>query len=258
MIKCGTLDELKNIKWVENTHIVVGLGPYNRHAFFVVMSSHGRQTAQFANGTFNYFAVTGVMGDHGKRIIFHGGTIIPVFPDGDLLMIVEQRAPLLLRDPLVERTLEFSDGRVPFNLGLCGSPEFPAGSIENNESIVSGTLRELVEETGIEGCKARCVRRAYPSFPQIAEFAPCTHEMVVYLPERVEYPDFMDNDGGLSVLRVTREDFLFNKRRGVLNATHPVLEGWRFLHDVEDSAEFKAMLRAGEVVEDFVSLPSTT
>tara|TARA_Y100000031_G_scaffold3242_1_gene3981 strand:- start:1212 stop:1955 length:744 start_codon:yes stop_codon:yes gene_type:complete len=247
------LEDLKLVKWEENSSVIVGIGPYGRHAFLIIMSPFGRQTAQFANGEHNYFAVTAVLSGDGQ-VVDAGGTVIPVFPNGDLLMIVEQRAPLALWDALeYARVLTFSDGREPLELGPCGSVEFPAGAIEPSEGIRSGMLREFAEETEISGHEVLIVERQYPAWPQIAELYPRIHEAIVFLPE-VSFSDHVATDGGLSVVRLSRSDFLFNKRRGVFSATHPVLEGWRFLNDVRDTEERQEMLNAGEIKEILLNI----
>lgn len=84
-------DILAETTWEEGKIVSLVAGSY-RHETVAVCSPAGRQKAQFANGEFPYFAHVELLGASGKRIE-QGAGIVPVLPDGRLLMVVEQRPP---------------------------------------------------------------------------------------------------------------------------------------------------------------------
>jgi len=240
--------------WSEGKLIPAAIGPYGRHTLFFVCDPNGSQTAEFRNGHRKYFSLTGITAGDGQLRIY-GGHIIPRYkdPEGDehLIMVIVHRPTLRY---VQRRTNVLITKQGQIDLGPCGSLEFPGGSIEPGESVVVGSLRETLEETGIESipdCPA--LRRVDPVSLHISEMIFGMHYMLVDLPHVPRMPSYVDNDGGIRTVRITYDDLQRNVRRGLVT-TGSTLEMIRFLGDVSNGDTRTEMLSSGETVEERVSL----
>lgn len=220
-------EDLKNVVWEEGKVVALVDGPY-RYRIAVRCSSTGRQKAEFANGVFPYGAFVQCLngkGEWGSR----GSNIIPVLPDGRILMVVEQRQLMALY-PDAPRVVEFDDGST-VDLGVTGALEFPGGGVEPGESITIGSLRELFEETGIVGQRALLYRRAPGVVAFNSDIAGMNWYYVAFL-SNGHFEDYVQNDGGLSVLALTENEVERNIRNGVISSGQAAIISWAFYQEV--------------------------
>lgn len=242
-------DLLRQIEWEDRKLVErVMVGSY-RHAVTIVCSKLGRTKGEFANGMFSYFAYGELLSPNGEWIK-EGNNIVPVLPDGRFIMVVEQRPPLA-RYPERPRVVEFQNGKTLY-LGEYGEIEFPGGAINPGESFTSGFLRELTEETDIENQTARLYRRVPPIYPFSADLALRMFLSVVYL-SGMSFADRVENDGGLTVHALTREDVEHNIETGIISSAQSALLGWSFWKEVDFDRKFpelRAMSPAYMSVED--------
>lgn len=225
---------LKEEIWEEGK-VIRFPGSSYRHRVAVMCYSLGRQTAEFANGTFNYGAYVELMRPDGSWIA-EGNNIVPVLPDGRIIMVVEQRpAQGVFGPPAVIQRL----GQEPINLAQFGpysSLEFPGGAVGRDEQFSAGFLRELQEETGIEEQSAVLFMRDHWLYPAGADVALRGKVGVVYL-SGLKFEGFVRTDGGLNVLAMTQTDIQRNIWAGNLASVQTVHLGWAFFNELQASQQ---------------------
>ncbi|MBN1585606.1 NUDIX hydrolase [Candidatus Uhrbacteria bacterium] len=207
---------LEKIFWSEGRRVELISGPY-RHRIILVCSSGGRQQAIFKNGPNRYFCYLELVDSEGKWTE-EGTAIVPVLPDGRLVMIVEQRPP---EGRYSDRPMVARIGGKDVDLGIFGkdsSLEFPGGAIEPGEGVRSGFLRELVEETGVEESQKStlylCTRPVYPFGSDIS----IRNRIGVIFLSGLYLPDRVDNDGGLRVFSLSEEEVEENIMNGIVHS----------------------------------------
>jgi len=220
--------ELKRIYWEEGLRIQLPPNSY-RTAATVICAHVGRQRAEFANGVFPYFALVQIIRPDGSSIM-EGNNIIPVLPDGRLLMIVEQRPGISF---FSDQPRVVSVGNRQIDLGAYGSLEFPGGAVDA-ESIICALFRELQEETGIEDQEALLFRRLPPLYPMIANVIGRMYISVAYL-SNAKFTDYVESDGGLRVLALHPSDVRTCIRNGVITSGETAVSGWHFYQEVEQA-----------------------
>lgn len=242
--------KLLNHDWEEGKLIPVALGAYGRHANFVICNPVGWKEGNFHNGTYRYSTTNAIVGGDNK-IRPRGAHIIFRFPNADLIVIVERRHALY-HLPRRSNILTFTDGRT-IDLGPTGSVEFPGGSVEPGEKLHIGMTREALEETGLTGiAEATILRRIDGTALLVSEFLNETHCAVADIPETGKHPDWVANDGGLRVLRISQSDFRTNMCRGVIPAGS-ALDMWAFLQETQNPQLLDEMIRYGRVVRETVT-----
>ena len=195
-----------------------------RHATLIVCTKKGRNQGIFANGTFPYFALVEMKSGR------EGVNIVPVLPDGRLIMIIEERpAVSLWRN--APRILDLGSGTVA--LTEYQSVEFPAGGVNPGESPADGALRELQEETGIGRQAIEWYCRC-PLYPLVSDVVLRSHLVVAFLSEP-RFAAHVQTDGGLSVLALTEDDIERNIQNGVLADAGTVLSSWSFYKTVREA-----------------------
>lgn len=250
-------EQLAGETWEEGKLISLVVGSY-RHETVVKCSSLGRQEAEFSNGKFRYFAWVELLGGGGKRII-SGAGIVPVLPDGRLLMVVEQRPPQGMvadRPHIVMRTHAQNVDLQP--MGHWSSLEFPGGAIDaEDKSIRSGFLRELQQETGAEEQVATLYRSLRPMWAFGADISVKGYFGVVYL-SGAHYEEKVDDDGGLYVLALTPGEVWLNILNGVICSGQSAGLQWNFYRDVvmavKDEAVLQNFLEIGYLTKEEVRL----
>ncbi len=241
---------LRAFEWSEGRRHIVALGPYGRHGNVILCTQFGSQKAIFADGKEHpYTAVLGLVAKDGG-LNTYGGHVIPILPNGNVLMVHVPR-PALLAIPRRRRTniIEFLDGRESYDLGPIGEAEIPGGTVELGVTVKVGALLELLQELGlkvIENCEFITRNDLVGSL--ISEFAIQIGIHAIKLPANIgaEHLKYVRDDGGLYVLSLSQAEIKHNKRRGVFGtgSTHACL---RFLADLNDPAEYEAMLAKGEI-----------
>ena len=196
-------ESLLEIEWVDGKIVPVVEGPY-RYRVMVHCSFLGRQKAMFSNGEHSYFCYVEVMTGSGQWIE-RGAGIVPVLPDGRLIMVVEQRPPQgrYLDRPMIAKIAGKSWDLNRF--GPYTSLEFPGGGIDPGEGLKASFLRELGEETDIENQSALCYRRLHPTYPFGSDIA-CQQFLNVVFLSGFYFSKHVANDGGLTVIALTALD----------------------------------------------------
>ncbi len=221
-------------EWQEGKVIEVVQGSA-RHRVMVTCYSRGRNEAMFKNGPGKYGAYSELSRPNGDWLR-EGANVVPVLPDGRLLMVIEQRPPQgryeLAKDFIVEGKLHsFAD------YGPYSSLEFPGGAVEPNEEYSAAFLRELMEETevaeGQTGVIYRCPR---PIFATGADLALAAYRSVLYLSQGT-YSNFVHNDGGLHVVALTREEVEQNIWRGSIVSGQAGIAQWELYKTVEEARQ---------------------
>ncbi len=234
-------DVLKSIEWQEGKAEPVVRGPY-RYEIVVVCSSLGRQKAVFADGEeHRYFAFMRIVNSNGEWTGGQGGIVVPVLPNGKVLMVIEQRPPRsLFTDGPTH--IELETGPVALDeFGPYSSLEFPGGGVESGEHFTAGFLRELTEETGAEK-KGKLYVRTRPNFQFVSESASRDHIGVIYL-GGMGYTKKTDDDGGLTVLALSEEEITRNIRNGVISSGHAGLLPWYFYEEVKRARQSESFFR---------------
>jgi ADP-ribose pyrophosphatase len=113
-------------------------------------------------------SITTTKGIDAIREVFHhpgGAAVVPLFPNGDVLLVKQ------LRYPMLESLLEL-----------------PAGKIDPGETPEATAHRELAEEVGYTSGKLRKITEFYttPGF--------CDERLFLYLAEELEPCEKMQND----------------------------------------------------------------
>lgn len=222
---------LLKINWVEGAIVPILEAPY-RYRIVVHCSESGRRKAVFANGEHSYFCYIETVFDDGRWTEKSGG-MVPVLPDGRLIMVVEQRPAQgrYMNRPMIA---VIGGGQVDLRtFGTDSSLEFPGGAVEPGEGLKAGFLRELVEETGVEEQTALYYGRLRPLHPFGSDLALQSFLGVVYL-SGLSYEEQVKTDGGLHVLAITREEVQQNIWNGVINSGQAALLQWGFYQEVED------------------------
>lgn len=221
---------LEEIEWEEGKIVSVAEGPY-RYRIVAHCSVHGRQRAMFANGEYPYFCYIELLAGNGQWI--KGGVaIVPVLPDGRLIMVVEQRPP---QGRFSDRPMIAEIEGKPIDLSRYGpysSLEFPGGAVDPGEGLKSGFLREMQEETGVNEQAALYYSRLQPSYQYGADIAIRAFTGVVFL-SGLSYEKHVETDGGLTVLALTRDDVERNVWNGVIHSGPAALFQWNFYKEVE-------------------------
>ena len=230
MISSQTAKEaLKSIIWEDGKIEPVVAGPY-RYQIVVHCSPRGRQKAAFSNGEFNYFGYVRCVNGKGEWTS-RGSNVVPVLPDGRIIMVVEQRPIHGLYSELLPAKVEFENGTA-FDLGDFGSLEFPGGAVEPGESITIGALRELWEETGTADQRAVLYQRLRPIAAFGSDIAGLNYYFVAYL-SGISFDDYTPGDGGLNVLALTEAEVEKNIRSGVIASGQAALLSWPFYQEVK-------------------------
>lgn len=256
-------EALREIQWVEGSHTSFVQGSY-RHRTIVVCSAVGRQKALFSNGEYPYFAYEELLDSKGQWIS-QGTNVVPVLPrtpqmEERFLMVVEQR-PMLNRYPSVPFLLKLDDDEKELDLRMFGphsSLEFPGGATNPEDmTITIGALRELTEETGLQKQTVTIYRRVSPIYPFGSDLALRMFLSVVSLTDG-RFAEKVENDGGLRVLALTREEVVCNIENGLIASGQAALLGWAFYKEVlfaqRVPSERERMVESGYMVVEQVSL----
>ena len=232
-------ERLAEEEWAEGRIITLPAQSY-RHAVTVACYAQGRQRAKFANGEHNYGAYVELLTATGERNAAGSG-IVPVLPDGRLLMVVEQRpaqGPCKGRGGILTdkgRWLDLS------KFGPYSSLEFPGGAKDSPETIRSSALRELVEETGVQDQKAELFLREHPIYPMGSDMSLANTYGVIFL-QAMEFQDYVRTDGGLVVLALTTDSIQKNIWSGVISSGSGALLPWNFYREVMEIKRFPDLM----------------
>lgn len=256
MVAFNFRDVLAETTWEEGKTVSLVVGSY-RHETVAVCSAAGRQRAQFANGEFPYFAHVELLGAGGKRIE-QGAGIVPVLPDGRLLMVVEQRPPqgrVADRPHFIKRK-----SAPPVDLRKMGphsSLEFPGGAVDpDDKNLKASFLRELRQETGVENQTAMLYRTLRPVFAFGSDISVKAYFGVAYL-SGVRYQEYVKDDGGLYVLALTEGEVRHNIINGVIVSGQAFVLQWNFYKELMDSfrlGETGSLISDGYIVKEEVRL----
>ncbi len=215
-----------------------------RHRVVLTCYEKGRQTAQFANGEHAYGAYVEITRPDGSWIP-QGVNVVPVLPDGRIIMIVEQRPPQGRFQEQIAKEFRCGGQLIPFSAyGPYSSLEFPGGAINPGESFNAGFLRELSEETGVAEQTAEMWERLPPFFQTGADVAIAMRTYVIFL-NNMHYEKEVTNDGGLSVLALQPNEVDENIWRGAIVAAQAGLVSWSFYQEVRHarrSEDLRGML----------------
>lgn len=215
--------------WEANKVIPVVQGSH-RHRVVVQCSPSGRQSALFTNGEHGITSYVELTRPDGSWTS-HGTCIVPVLPDGRLIMIVEQRPAQERLGQSAHFTMDDHDIDLS-RFGPYSSLEFPGGAVDKEDrSFQAGFLRELAEETGAvpSGTVYAIKNQIYPFGPDISH---AMHYAVIYL-DGMKFSDSVEADGGLHVFALKPEDVIRNIRSGNIQSGHTVLTSYFFYLEVE-------------------------
>ena len=237
---------LSQQEWEEGKVIHFPASSY-RHRIVATCYKLGRQTAQFANGTFNYGAFVCLMRPDGSWIS-EGNNIVPVLPDGRIIMVVEQRPA---QGAYIAPEVITREGQEPIDLAQFGPYsmlQFPGGAVDQNEEFKSGFLRELQEETGVEEQSAELFMRERWLYPGIADMALRMKTGVIKL-SGVKFENFVHADGGLHVFAMTQDDIRQNIWAGNLASVQEVQLSWSFLQELNSFGQYRLehMIKSGYI-----------
>jgi len=214
---------LKTITWEEGKTIPIIEAPY-RYRIIVHCSHAGRQTTEFANGFYPYFCNIELVSGAGNQIKA-GANMVPILPNGKFIMVVEQRPAQGVTNPSIAI---ISGEEIDLKqFGEYSSLEFPGGAVENNETIKAGFLRELTEETGIEGQKATLFMQKHPIYSSGSEIRGQGFYGVVHL-SGFHHEKKVETDGGLVVFSLSEEEIKENIKRGVICSGQAAWLPWSF------------------------------
>lgn len=227
------LNALTWLSWEEGREYFLIEGPY-RHTLVVLCSEQGRQKAKFADGEEHNYSC--------YLRFERGANLVPVLPDGRLLMVVEQRQAqgnLTTRPKILElaggKTIDLE------TFGPYSSLEFPGGGIDPGETITIGLLRELKEETlgGSDQSpaqKATLYRMRHPIFPFGSDTTANNVLAVVFLSNNY-HAEHVTNDGGLHIFALEPNEVRRNIENGVIASGQAGLLPWWFYGEVMKSLQ---------------------
>ncbi len=247
-------ESLSQEVWEEGKVIPLRAGSY-RHRVVVVCYSAGRQTAEFANGQKKFGAYVELVRADGSWIE-EGNNIVPVLPDGRLLMVVEQRPAHYAWGNKPPTVLI---GGIQVDLARFGpysSLEFPGGAVDAGENFTSGFLRELTGETGVTTQTAVLYTRRFFN-PSGADCA-LRQRLGVILLQDVGFENFTPGDGGLQVFALDSEEVQKNIWAGVVDSGQAAIFGWSFFQELKmllaDSSAMAAAIKAGHITRQEVKI----
>ena len=176
--------------------------------------------------------------------------MVPVLPDGRLIMVVEQR-PAHGRYANRPMVAEIQGEQVDLReFGVHSSLEFPGGAIEPGEGLKAGFLRELAEETEVEEQTALYYSCLRPVFVFGSDVAFQNFLGVVFL-SGLSHEKHVKTDGGLNVFALTRDEVQRNIWNGVISSGQAALLEWSFYQEVEklrnDPILEKELIQSGYV-----------
>jgi len=246
---------LRKVSWVEGAVVPILEAPY-RYRIVVHCSNRGRQKALFANGEHPYFCYVETVSREGQWEE-KSTSVVPVLPDGRLIMVVEQR-PAQGRYVNRQTVAEIEGKHVDLRkFGNDSSLEFPGGAVEPNEGLKAGFLRELAEETGVEEQMAICYGRLHPVCSFGSDIALQSFLGVIFL-SGFSYKGHVTTDGGLNVLALTRDEVQRNIWNGAIQSGQAALLQWGFYKEVEalrsDPVLEKELIRRGYVYIERVKI----
>lgn len=211
----------------------------------VTCYSGGRQKAVFSNGEHNYGAYTKLIRPDGSWIS-HGAGVVPVLPDGRLVMVVEQRPP----QGHFEQATTIVAGGQQIDLqrfGPYSSLEFPGGAIDQEDkSFRAGFLRELEEETGAVPHGTVYMGR-HLVHAMGSDIALGGYYGVIYL-SGMHFESYTKSDGGLHVFALTEAEVWLNFHQGNIRSGQATLLNLLFY------AEIEKMRHLARIDHDFVSV----
>lgn len=228
---------LSDVEWQEGKVVRFPMSSY-RHRMVAVCYAQGRQTAQFRNGPGNYGVVMELVRDDGQSLL-EGSVVVPVLPDGRVLMVVEQRPGQFFwgNTPSV---IKLRDGTLNLaQYGPYSSLEFPGGSVNPGESFHAGFLRELIEETEVEEQRALLISRRV-MHPSGADSIMQESHGVIYL-EGEKFSSFTPSED-LHVLALHPEDVQTNIWKGNITSGQAALMPWTFYLEVKSALEHNGFL----------------
>lgn len=199
-----------------------------RYRILVHCAKEGRQRSEFANGVHPYFCYIEVVAGN-DRAISGGVGIVPVLPNGKVVMIVEQR-PAHHHPAATNPEIEGVEVNLE-KFGPWSSLEFPGGSIEPGQELSGAFLQELTEETGVEKQTALCYRRIPPIYSFGSEIKCELNVMTVFL-SGLGHASKVRTDGGLKVFALTPEEVQHNIWKGAIRSGQGALHAWYFYQEV--------------------------
>lgn len=219
-------------RWEEGKIIHLAQGS-PRHRVVLMCTESGRQMAGFINdGAGRYNTHVEITGPDGSWVS-QGVNVVPVLPDGRLIMVVEQRPAHGRFQGQIAKTFVCDGKEIPFEAyGPHSSLEFPGGAVDPGESFKAGFLRELSEETRVAKQMAVMWERVPPYFQTGADVAIAMKVYVVYL-KHMHFEKEVTSDGGLSVLAFRPQEVQENIWRGAIVANQAGLLGWNTYQEVE-------------------------
>ncbi len=262
-------ESLASIAWQEGRVVPLLEGPYRHRVVVCCSKSAGsRQKAMFANGEFPYFCYMELFNTSGQWIR-EGAGVVPVLPDGRLLMVVEQRpAQSRYFDRPSAYMLRIGGREVDLRrFGPYSSVEFPGGGVDPlnsqltvravQEAIRLGGLSELAQETGVATQDVFYWSCERPVYPFGSDLALRQFLAVAYLTS-MQYEDEVANDGGLKVLALTENEVQEGIWSGVISAGQAAILQWGFYQEVKaarnDLALAARMEKAGYLKHDKIKL----
>lgn len=232
------LEKLRKVVWEENKHIQLYIISH-RHALVIACSKRGKQKLVFANGEFPCSAYIQILNKNLEWNAY-GNNIVPVLPDGRIIMIMEQRA-ILERYKNRLKIVELSGGAT-FDLGEIGSLEFPGGAVEPEEKIKVGALRELKEENGLENQEATLYYRIHPIYAFGSDIASANFFSVAHL-SRMKFENYTPTDGGLTILALFETEIERNIRNGIIASGQAAMLAWGFYQEVKKARDDPKLLK---------------
>lgn len=163
-----------------------------------------------------------------------GINIVPILPNGDALVVVEERGSLRPFVSDIPHVLKLSGGK-ELDLRRFGEGStlgFPGGEIKTGEVVKIGGLRELVEETNIPPQRGLLYLHSHLVFPYPSDLAHANHMGVIYLASS-DFAPRVANDEGLNILALTPDEIEVNIRNGVFCSMNAGTYMWRwYVHSV--------------------------
>ena len=242
--------DLSSINWSDGKSIQIASAPY-RLEIMLKCSPHGRQLAAFSGGHEGRFFCYVQIVNSDRSWTGEGSIVVPVLPNGQLLMVVEQRPAQAAFGPRTD-LMRLQSGDMPLTyFGPFSSIEFPGGGIERDIHPAANVLRELSEETGVSRVLA-LYRRAHPIYPFISDIAVRDYLFVAYL-ESMDYSTWAASDGGLHVLAVWPQEVTQNIRSGAIASGHAAILPFEFFKELDGarrSGSLDDLIDSGYIVSE--------